>query len=212
MIEINLLPEELRKNKKPKKEVLNLKSANLPWKAIAITIAVVFIASQLLAAQILFFKKGTLKKTELLIKDTEPKYKMAQSLKSEIKQLNSKLSAVNELTSKSILWSKKMSDLSSAVIEGVWLKELSLQQKKGVKTQEVLLLIGSVASRSPGEEAAIIANFINSLRSNGGFYDDFIDIKLESSQMTKIGVLDVMNFKIVCYFKEGRGSFFESKK
>jgi len=126
--------------------------------------------------------------------------------------LNGKLSAINELTSKSILWSKKMSDLSAAITEGVWLSELSLHDEKGPKNEQAMLLKGSVFSYTEGEEAAIIGSFINSLKYNKGFFEDFKDIKLESSRMRSIAELEVMDFSIICYFKGGRSYFDKHKR
>ena len=126
--------------------------------------------------------------------------------------LNDKLSAINELTSKSILWSKKMSDLSSAIAEGVWLSELTLHDGKGPKNEQAMLLKGSVVSYPEREEAAVIGSFINSLKSNKGFFEDFKDVKLESSRMRRIAGLEVMDFTIICYFKSGRSYFDKHKR
>jgi len=212
MIEINLLPEELRTQKKKKEPLREVSASKLSLSLIAIIAIVIFVALQGLAAMALFYKKGSLERLEQQLKKLKPKYKTAKSLKTEKRELNSKLSAINELTSKSILWSKKMSDLSSAITEGVWLKELSLLDKKGPRKQQAMLLNGSVVSYPERNEAAIIGNFINSLKSNEDFFEDFEDIKLESSQMKKIADLDVMDFKIICYFKKGRSYFDKLKK
>ncbi len=211
MIEINLLPEELKVEKK-KAESQRIDISKIPIKNIIIITTAVFIVSQIVAATTLLIKKNSLKKLNRLIKELEPRYNTALSLKSDIQQLGGKLSAINELTSKSILWSKKMADLSSAITEGIWLSELTLQDKKGPKGQQAMLLKGSAVSYPEGEEAAIIGEFIKSLKSNKGFFEDFEDVKLESSRIRKIKELEVMDFTIICYFKSGRRYFDKAKR
>lgn len=211
MIEINLLPEELRKTQK-KKERKSVDVSKIPVKKIATIAIIAFFTLQLLAAMTLILKKGTLKKLNSVLAELEPKYKAAQSLKLGIQQLNGKLSAINELTSKSILWSKKMADLSSAITDGVWLNELLLQDEKGPPKQQSMMLKGSAVSFPKGEEAAVLANFINSLKSSKDFFEDFSDIKLESSQIRKVGDYEVMDFGIICYFKSGRSYFDRPQK
>lgn len=211
MIEINLLPEELRKQPK-KNEFPQISISKLPLRRIAIIAIVAFVVLQLLAATALFFKKNSLKKLNRRIAELETTYKIAKSYKIDMQGLNDKVSAINELTSKSILWSKKMSDLSAAITDGVWLKELSLHDEKGPKNEQAMLLKGSVFSYTEGEEAAMIGSFINSLKSNKGFFEDFSDIRLESSRMRSIAELEVMDFTIICYFKGGRSYFDKHKR
>ncbi|MBN1405507.1 MAG: PilN domain-containing protein, partial [Candidatus Omnitrophica bacterium] len=211
MIEINLLPEELRKVQK-KKESIRVDIASLPMRKI-ITISIVsFVALQLLGIATLVLKNNTLKKLNKELSVLDEKYKEAQALKLGIRQFSSKLSAINELTSKSILWSKKMADLSAALTEGVWLSELILVDGKGSMKQQAMILKGNAVSYPKGEEAAVIANFINSLKTNKDFFEDFSDIKLESSQMKKVADSEVMEFTVICYFKIGRTYFDRPKK
>lgn len=214
MIEINLLPEEFRKQqKKSQARQISVSSmSKLPVRRIALITVAAFIGLQLFASMIFFAKKISLKNLDRRLAVLEPKYKVAQTLKLNITQLNNKLAAINELTSKSILWSKKMADLSSAATEGVWLMELSLQDEKEPSKQQALIMKGNAVSYPQGEEAAVIGNFINSLKSNDGFFEDFQDIKLESSQIRKIGELDVMDFTLSCYFKPGRSYYEKSSR
>lgn len=203
MIEINLLPEELKKQQ-AKKEPRQIKVSELPIKLIIAVSITVFIFIQILSAMVFVIKSNSLNGLNKRFGQLESDYKVAQALKLQMRQLNNKLTAINELTSKSIMWSKKMYDLSKATSDGVWLSELKLLAEKGAKKQQAMLLEGSVVSHPRGEEAALIGAFINSLKSNKDFFDDFEEIKLESSQMRKIAGLDVMDFKIICFFKKGK--------
>ena len=210
MIEINLLPEEMRKEQKT--EIQQIDLSRLPLKNIIIIVIAALVVLQIIAATVLFIKRNSLKQLDRSLKELEPKHKIALSLKSDAQKLSSRLSTINELTSKSTLWSKKMADLSSAITEGIWLGELSLHDKKGPKKQQAMLLKGSAVSQSGGEETAMIGSFINSLKSHKGFFEDFEDIKLESSRMREIKELEVMDFTIICYFKSGRRYFDKAKR
>lgn len=225
MIEINLLPEDLRVRQK-NKETKQIDISRIPLKQIVIIAIAIFVVLQILAATTLFLKRNSFKKLDQRLKALEPQYKIAQSLKFDARRLNSRLSAVNELTSKSILWSKKLSDLSSAITDGIWLHELSLKDEEGQKARQAMpadkqaqpsgrqamLLKGSAVSYPGGEETALIGSFINSLKSNQDFFEDFEDIKLKSSQMRRIVELEVMDFTIICYFRSGRRYFDKTKR
>jgi hypothetical protein len=73
--------------------------------------------------------------------------------------------------------------------------------------RQVLVLQGSAVSQSPGEEAAVVGKFMESLRNSKDFFADFEDIKLSSIQRKKLGAIEVMDFTVVCYFKKGRNYF-----
>ena len=218
MIKINLLPEELRKEEK-KVNTHQISLSKIPLKRVAIIASALFLLLHALGATTLLLKKNSLEKLNIHIKELEPKYDIAQALKLNVRQMNGKLTAIHELASESILWSKKMSDLNLATTDGVWLSELSLQNKGGsnirgtrVAGKRVMVLKGSAASQSEGGEAAIIGNFINSLRSHKGFFSDFEDIKLESSKMRQLGEAGVMDFSIICYFNSKKDNLGKSNK
>ena len=206
MISINLLPEEMRKTKKVKKKSQANLSA-LPLKKIIIIAVTLVVLFQVSGGLILYKKGNTLKKLEKEIKFFDSDYKVAQTLKAEMNELKGKLSAINDLTSNSILWSEKMFDLSFAMTEGIWLNSLSLSDRKGTKGDQVMVLSATAVSEVKGGEAALIGAFISSLKTKGTFFGDFKDVKLESSLIRQIVDLDVMDFKVLCYFNSGRSYF-----
>lgn len=211
MIEINLLPDGLRKTQK-KKNTQKVNLSDLPLKNIAIAAVAMFVLFQIFASLVLLKKSATLKRLNKEIKKLDLDYAIAQSLKKDQAQLRGKLAAINELTLKSILWSKKLYDLSGATTEGIWLKELSLSEGREDPNQQIMVLKGSAVSQPLGEETALIGNFINSLKSSKGFFDDFTSIKLKSSRIKKLKDLEVMDFTVSCYFKPGRIYFDKPKR
>ncbi|MFH1858597.1 MAG: hypothetical protein ABH845_06845 [Candidatus Omnitrophota bacterium] len=107
-------------------------------------------------------------------------------------------------------WSKKLQQLSSSLVGGVWLNELSLSKRQGEETQQgtkaiqenILVLAGSAASPR-GDQIAQVGRFIRSLKENSGFFSDFSSVELESSKRRTIQAIEVMDFKIICTFREG---------
>ena len=112
MIKINLLPEELRRQRVTDKggrpAAYKITAENqAKIKLIAVVAVLLYVFLHILAAGTLFLKKNSLNRLSQRLTDLEPKYMSAQSLKSDMLRLKGRLSAINELTSKSILWSKE---------------------------------------------------------------------------------------------------------
>jgi len=154
-----------------------------------------------------------------------PQQQIATALKKEVDILSGKVAVINSLTSGSLVWAKKLQDLNNSVLDGVWLNSLSLSTETSNANQafigvnpgavgqvpadkETLILKGAAVSTGSEEATAIVGRFIDSLKTNEGFFKDFEDIKLSSVQRETLGSTEIMNFTIVCYFKPGR-SYFE---
>ncbi len=111
-------------------------------------------------------------------------------------------------------WSRKLQELSDSMVHGVWLQELSVGRRRkelpvgseaGAESsleERLLILTGSAASPK-GDHTAIVARFIRSLKENEGFFADFTEVELESIKRRTIHELEVMDFKIICTFREG---------
>ena len=228
MIELNLLPKNLcLEQKKSKKTAFNIRlpKINIPPMHIIISvIGIIFISQAILGIIGLTQKKRkvALSAELALIASQE---KVATTLKEEVDVLLRKLSIIDSLTQGSLLWSEKLYDVSMALIDGVWLRSLSLgtealqvpravynapgQATPAVQMpRQFLVLKGSAVSSSSGDETAIVGKFIDSLKNNESFFEDFDDIKLSSIQRKKKGEIELMEFTLVCYFKQGR-SYFE---
>ena len=110
------------------------------------------------------------------------------------------------------------------MIPGIWLTELSLGGKKETIRDIVLsprkrrktvpdktrpktrlvryLQLEGGASGSYGSETATVGRFIKSLKKNEEFFKYFSKIELAEMQRQRVKDIEVMNFKITCYFKE----------
>lgn len=227
MIEINLLPEELRK-KEPKFKRIDLSGFDL--KNIPVFKIVIISLSTLAVFHILLFTTGVFSKARLksLTKkynDILPKKKEADALKAQSIAINSKVRTIDELMVKRFSWAKELNALSDSMTPGIWLSEFNYDEKIGEKPaspravinskgkrevsrpaiEKVLLryLIISGYASSMGEEGtALIGKFIKSLKDNSNFYSHFSDIELGSIKSERIENQEVMSFKITCLFKD----------
>jgi len=217
MIEINLLPEDLRKKESSLKkiDIASVILSNLSFAKFAVIVCAVLIAMH----SILFVvglagkaKLSSLTKQSGLLGDKE---KEALALKLNADVINRKKTAIDELMVKSFDWAKKLNDLSDSMTTGIWLSDLTYDEKvteitggmagpaDGKRVMKYMVISGYASSR--GEEGtASIGKFIKSLKNNAGFYGDFSDIELGSIRRDKIEGQDVMNFKITCLFEEAK--------
>ena len=224
MIELNLMPKDMRvfENKK-KKTSFGFKVPNMSPTPVIIGVISVIILSQIILGLISLIQKRQLISISKQISDIAPQQAIATVLKKEVDELSGKFNAIEGLTQGSLVWSKKLYDLNNAMIDGIWLSSLSLNIEAPLTisparvsagmaqepaSRQTLVLTGFAISSSTAEETATVGKFIDSLKRNEGFFRDFDDIKLSSVQREPYGSTDVMNFTIVCYFKPDR-SYFE---
>ncbi|MBP7056734.1 MAG: hypothetical protein KBB52_07765 [Candidatus Omnitrophica bacterium] len=225
MIEINLLPQEYRK-KEPRFKGVEISQLNLQ-KIPVIYILVVTVAI-LIIAQITIFLSGIYARARLT--DLEKRYSTIKPDKQKFDELSSrvsatkkKITAIDELMGKRSTWARKLSDLSDSMTPGIWLTNLSYDERateriiprtntKGsadgalppIKQLTVNrnLIISGYAAGADEQGAALVGKLIKSMKENPGLSDEFSDIILGSIKSEKVEGQDVMNFRITCIFKE----------
>lgn len=227
MIEINLLPEELRK----RRHISSFRGASsvsigkLPWIRIMI-----FIVAVLIAAHAVLFLSGLalgsiFKSLEYNYKKILPEKKEAEQFKTDISNMSKKISAIDELMVKRFSWARKLNDLSNSVTAGIWLTQLGYDEKIVEKPRAVsnvavsdqtsdkqvtekfterYLIISGAASSMGEEGTALIGRFIKNLKENSSFYSDFSDIELGNIKREQSSGQEIMTFKITCLFKAKR--------
>ena len=220
MIEINLLPPELKKRKK------NIELPDISFLPIVAGLLGVIIIIHLLLGLTLALKARTLNRLERKWKTILPQKEKADKMKAEFTGMKSKVDAIDKLVKNRRSWARRLNDMSDAMIPGVWLNKLWLESRvitqepvaksdtgesNSAKIREIkaepkktvirtLHLNGSVIAGG-GEETATIGKFIRSLKENQDFYSDFKDIESASIQRTKLKDEEIMDFELICYFK-----------
>ena len=141
MIELNLLPENLRVVKK-KKPAVKIDLPKVPMFPL-----IVGVASAIVLAHLILGFMGIDQKKRLLRLGTElsqmaPQEEMAAALKKEAEELGRRIDAVDSLYSSSLIWSKKLYDLNHAMTTGIWLTCLYLNEEVPAKNSLALNLTG----------------------------------------------------------------------
>lgn len=225
MLEINLLPEELKKKKRaaPKIDVKNVNLEKLPLSNMLLIAAGVFVAVQIAVFGLGILGDTVFRSLEKKYKDILPAKTEADKLSAQASMMSNKVKAIDELMVKRFSWAKKLGSMNDAITPGVWLTQLEYDEKlverpragasnaqkaravQGKPAMEKVLeryLVISGAASSMGEEGtALIGRFIKSLKENPSFYSDFSDIELGSIKREQVSGQEIMNFKITCLFK-----------
>ena len=222
MIELNLLPLELRKKKSafsfeklPDAARVPMQFlSRLPLRLVGFYAGGALLVLYTLAVLGVFVNQHALNRLKKEWEQVAPQREKINLLSSEYAELDAVEKAVQKLNHH-FSWSKKLQDLSGAMVRGVWLRELSIGERHrdtasqqgatggvGKLPEKLLILTGSAAS-SKGDQTAVVGRFIRSLKENQDFFSDFTNVELESIKRRSIQSQDVMDFKIICTFKEG---------
>ncbi|MDD5431371.1 MAG: PilN domain-containing protein [Candidatus Omnitrophica bacterium] len=198
MIEINLLPEELRAKAKakPKKEGANLAAMGLKAKKALNLIPIVVVI--LVFVHVILFILDLNSKAQMGVLDV--KWKMLESKRKALDEFNKETSAqakdaleTQDLVSKRILWAQKLNRLSLDLPSGIWFTNVTINAKE-------LSLNGSVVSLQK-EEVNLINKFIDTLKKDPVFIKDFSNIALNQVQKKSIGTFEIADFILVCALK-----------
>ena len=231
MIEINLLPDEFKKKEAAfrKFDLTHLDLKGRPVVKIALGVIAILAVVHGLLFSLATYCNMNLKELSKKQRELLPNIKEAQVLKDRSQVMIRKVGAINELMVKRFSWAKKLDALSDSMTPGIWLTEISYDEREGQKTvahlggamagpglkgrQDIAAGAGEVnvlmrylvmsgCASSPGEEgAAVVGKFIKSLKENGNFYSDIADIELGSIKSDKLEDQEVNRFRIICTFK-----------
>lgn len=210
MIELNLLPKELRK--KEKKPLPKIKIV-----PIAIGVAATLVSVHLIFVAVVFAKSMTLKHLKSKWQEMQPLKTKTETMYAEIADLDKRMTAIRKIARPQLDWVRMLSGLNQAVTPSVWLFEFKPVAGKGAQqnitsgTPATYLQISGYALGGSQQGTASVAKFINSLKKTQDFYVYFDDVELEMINSRTIAGEDVMLFKLRCAFK-GAAQAQEPKK
>jgi len=195
MIEINLLPEGMRKRKSSS---LKLDIAMLgmlgKYKFIAAGAAAgIFILLVLIPSLGSSVRKGQVARLVQEEQDIAPQKSEAEAVNKEVNVLRVKMAALDGITNRGFLWAEKLNELSDLVLPGIWFTRVRTD------SDERLIIEGSVISKKE-EAMAAVGKFMKDIREHESFFKDFSNIKLETVQRRSIDDRDVVDFRIALYF------------
>ena len=196
MININLLPEEYRKQK------LNISEIVQQYKSLAIPIIGLVIGVIVMISLLVIvypkWQARTLRSLETRWKKIEKDYEEVTKLKEEEKELKNRLDSINYITINRLIWSAKLNQISDALPGEIQLTEMIVKTEKykNISSRDVLIITGLVPA-TPGERA--IEEFIKNLKDDFAFTDDFPQIELPLTETTKGGF---KKFILKCFLAE----------
>lgn len=213
MIQINLLPEEMRK-----KERIRLSLPEVPMrKALIVFFSVLFAIQVSLSIFALAQKDriGQIKKELVALKAQNTDITLR---KAETAFTRARFKEISALTGRDFFWTKLLNDLSDSATKGIWLTNLSLEEIAAPQTMDpaqkprrnesramvkVLRIDGSAVGQ--GQETAFIGKFIKELKENPSLREIFQDVKLSNINQKKIREADVYDFSLSCIFRVEQG-------
>lgn len=188
MIEINLLPEELRPR--------IVKGGSVDAKAVLGSIPLVIGA--LVVVNILLWVFLLIREVELGMLNAkweklQPQQQLIDNSRRESAELSADAKLTRELLEQRIAWGEKLNKLSLYLPSGVWFKELSVSAGE-------FLLKGSVISLEK-EEMTLVNTFVSSLKKDPVFVKNFGLIEVSSVQKRLVGSYEVADFVITAPLK-----------
>jgi len=185
MIEINLLPQELKPEPQSKK--IGITGPRL--RQFLGLIPLIF--GILLCIHLYLFAVTIVKSSQFNILNNkwqkfEPQRKMLESFNKEYALLYEDALVSQQLLRERIAWSGKLNKLSLALPSGIWFNEISVTPKD-------LTLKGSIVSLQ-SQEMNLIKIFMDNLKKDTVFFKDFSNLELGSVQRKTIGGYDIVDF------------------
>ncbi len=190
MININLVPQHLRK--KSKANFLQSPSLVIPREAfigLVGGLVAVLICTHVVLQVIIFMKFFQHAQQKKEWGTILPEKKQVDVVLNELRSIQSKIRAVEQVTTgERLFWAQKLNDISDSLPKGIWLTKMSLVEK-------VLLIDGSVVSRDKGEIIRV-GQFVAELKKHKGFMRGVQNKQVEvgSIQKRKIHDVEVADF------------------
>lgn len=209
MIEINLLPEDLRK-----KESIKVTMPEIPVKKTVFMSVGALIAIQVLltvAGFIVFLKDNAYTREIQQLKESN---KEIARQKKETEDIMNRFKEIRGVVNRKFSWTSLLNAVSNSMTKGVWLRSLyvteedpktSMDKARGGEpdkpgTNRYLVLEGSAVGQ--GQETAFIGKYLKEVKDTPYFNDLFLDIKPYNINQRRIQDFDVYDFTIYCKFKK----------
>ncbi len=200
MVQINLLPtaEIVRRQKRLE---LQIKLGPVIFVLIAVMLAV--IVGWAILGMRLTAEQEKVSQVDGQLESLKFSLQNRDKLNADKNNLQGKLEFLNRNLKRDILWARTLNDLSNLVPEGIWLKSLVLYTKKedNFEKYEKLDIKGSAIALENKQTIDAIGEFMSALNQNQMFAKQFSDIKLVSSQRSRSGEIEVMDFELLCQFR-----------
>lgn len=180
MIEINLLPQEL----KTKAKKFGIDSKSILYFILLAFGIIIFVHIYLFAVTVA--KNCQLRLLNNKWEKLEPQRKILGNFKNKYEVLSADAETIQQLITQRINCSEKLNKLSINLPSGVWFNELAISSRD-------FTLKGSVVSLQK-EEMVLINKFMNNLKNDAGFLKDFNNLELSSIKRVTVSSYDIVDF------------------
>jgi len=214
MIEINLLPQELRRKKR-----VQFKVPEIPVLPIVAVVAVALVGIHIMLSLLLGFNNSRLKAWNARWDGMGPEKEKTERVTKKIASLKGKVIAVRKIAKPEVDWAEILTGLNQAVTPHIWLSSFDMDISKGSgkkqvsrkkskskkkKTKEIIIPVLYLTGFALGESedaTSSAAKFITSLERTDKFSKYFDKIELKSMKSQKVLKESVMGFELDCKFK-----------
>ncbi len=199
MIEINLLPEELKAKIKIKSPELVTVRTGKGFNQDQIFIyALPVLLGVLVLVHIYLGFLSIIKNNQLVSLnrkwlDLAPQKKVLDEFNKEYSVVYADAGLIQLLSSQKIFWAQKLNELSLDLPSGVWFSGISISSKN-------ITINGSVISLQKNE-VALINKLLENLKADSEFSKDFIGFELSNIQKQSIGGYDISDFVLTGVLK-----------
>lgn len=186
MIEINLLPQDLKVKAKAKKAAVGV---GIDVKYFLYLVPFIFgllLCVHIYLAIVNIAKSSQLRALNNKWQGLQPQRKILEDFNKEYTILSEDALAIQQFTKQRINWAEKLNTISAVLPFGIWFREISVSSSD-------LILQGSVVSLEK-EEMSVINKLIDSLKKDTAFFKDFNNLELGSVQKRTIGGYDIADF------------------
>jgi len=187
MIEINLLPEELKvkRNKSFGQKQYLIYLAPL--------FAGILIFMHLYLGMLGFSRSLRLNSLNKKWVALEPQRRKIASLKGQSEFSFQENNIIQELVKKSVVWSKNLNKMSLNLPSGIWFNEVSISSKE--------LLIRATVVSLEKNEVDLINRYMFNLKNDSDFINDFNNLDLGAMQRKTMGSFEVVDFILTAPLK-----------
>ncbi len=193
MIEINLVPENMRKNRRAQTAATAVEvSSGLPQHVIygilgvftAILVVLVIVFQVVITTQI--SKRNYFKKEFAAI---DKQRENVKKIKKEMEELKERVKTLEKVVgNRTIVWAQKLNEISDHLPRGVWLTKVALEAK-------FLIVEGSAVSKTKSEITDIHA-LTGKLKASKSFMENLKSLELDMIKARAVDNLSVADFKI----------------
>jgi hypothetical protein len=188
LLTINLLPEGARKTTLSPVEQFH--RTPLMWLA-----AGLLVAGALVPLLPMAVRQRQMKRLNITMQALTPKKVQVEQLRQYLQELREQEAAFRWLGKGQGLWAQRLNLLSNVAPDGVWYRELALDQTSG------LVIQGSAIGQG-GAEMTLVGRLVQDLKANPDFSSAVKDIQIESVTRVQDGEIEVVQFTLVCSLRE----------